>query len=100
MIDFDRSEKDHSSRFRVREVFTQPGSFPGITALQHCCLLHLNQQTLRLDSDQRHPERGHLFRLSISEACSTEIASCSKRRRTLFCEKFAFAVPASLDMVA
>jgi hypothetical protein len=26
VIDFDRSEKDHSSRFRVREVFTQPGS--------------------------------------------------------------------------
>ena len=26
MIDFDRSEKDHSSRFRVRGVFTQPGS--------------------------------------------------------------------------
>ena len=26
MIDFDRSEKDHSSRFHVRRVFTQPGS--------------------------------------------------------------------------
>jgi hypothetical protein len=28
VIDFDRSEKDHSSRFRVRGVFTQPGSEP------------------------------------------------------------------------
>jgi 7-keto-8-aminopelargonate synthetase-like enzyme len=27
VIEFDRSEKDHSSRFRVRGVFTQPGSF-------------------------------------------------------------------------
>jgi hypothetical protein len=26
VIDFDRSEKDHSSRLRVRGVFKQPGS--------------------------------------------------------------------------
>ena len=36
MIDFDRSEKDHSSRFRVRGVFTQPGSIPAVTAPQYC----------------------------------------------------------------
>jgi hypothetical protein len=34
VIDFDRSEKDHSSRFRVRGVFTQPGSKGGGLAVQ------------------------------------------------------------------
>ena len=40
------------------------GSFPGITAPQHCCPLPLNQRTLRPASGPEAPERGHLIRWS------------------------------------
>src|ERR1700730_7048146 len=48
LIDFDRSEKDHSSRFRFFRVFPQPVSKPAVISALASSLLYLGHPTFEM----------------------------------------------------
>jgi hypothetical protein len=48
LIDFDRSEKDHSSRFRALGPFAQPGSKPEVINALASSLLYLGHPTFEM----------------------------------------------------